>query len=90
MVSFEVPLTFSYKIGEIPPAVYPQKLKEKNPESLRYDALLCTPTVLDKIPIASVGEDCINFFQNRGGGLVGQLDPSYTRPLPPKTKTPLV
>ena len=39
MVSFEVPLTFSYKIGEIPPAVSPQKLQEKIPESLRYDAL---------------------------------------------------
>ena len=39
MVSFEVPLTFYYKIGEIPPAVSPQKLQQKIPESLRYDAL---------------------------------------------------
>ena len=39
MVSFEIPLTFSYKIGEIPPAVSPQKLQEKIPESLKYDAL---------------------------------------------------
>ena len=39
MVSFEVPLTLSYTIGEIPPAVSPQKLQEKIPESLRYDAL---------------------------------------------------
>ena len=40
--TFEVPLTFYCKIDEIPdlPAVAsPQKLQEKNPESLKYDAL---------------------------------------------------
>ena len=57
IVSFEVPLTFYSKIGEIPSAAYPQKLQEQIPESLQ----IRPQPVLHKIPIASDGEYCINF-----------------------------
>ena len=83
MVSFEVPLTFYCKIGEIPSAASPQKLQEQISESLQ----IRHPRPLMQHPnqfyIKYQSPQMVNiplfFSKYWGGGLCGPQDPSYMR-----------
>ena len=64
----------------------PQYLLKSYKKKILNHLVMCTPTVLDKIPIASDGEYCI-FFLNIGGGAVWPLGPLlHEAPPPPQKK----
>ena len=76
MVSFEVPLTFNCKIGEIPSAASPQKLQEQIPESLQIRRLLMQNP--DQFYIKYQSPQMVNIaliFLNIGGGCVAPRTP---------------
>ena len=76
MVSFEVPLTFYCKIGEIPSAASPQKIQEQIPESLQIRRpLMQNP---DQFYIKYQSPQMVNIaliFLNIGGGGVAPRNP---------------